>query len=116
MTCSADGSTPHGEPTTSRPGRPGGAPVRGLGRRRAGRLRDLPALEGATYAFDHTEVGPPFEGRGLADRLVTAALDEVRSRGGSVLPYCPYVRAWLEPAPGVRRPVPADQRERFDLA
>jgi predicted GNAT family acetyltransferase len=72
-------------------------------------------LEGSTYAFDHTEVGPPFEGRGLADRLVTAALDEVRSRGGSVLPYCPYVRAWLGRHPAYVDLVPADDRDRFGL-
>jgi uncharacterized protein len=72
-------------------------------------------LEGSTYAFDHTEVGPPFEGRGLADRLVTEALEAVRSRGGSVLPHCPYVRAWLGRHPAYVDLVPADDRERFDL-
>jgi len=72
-------------------------------------------LEGSTYAFDHTEVGPPFEGRGLADVLVTAALDEVRSRSGSVLPYCPYVRAWLARHPAYVDLVPADDRDRFGL-
>jgi uncharacterized protein len=72
-------------------------------------------LEGSTYAFDHTEVGPPFEGRGLADRLVTEALEAVRSRGGSVLPYCPYVRGWLGRHPAYVDLVPADDRERFDL-
>jgi predicted GNAT family acetyltransferase len=72
-------------------------------------------LDGGTWAIDHTEVGPPFEGRGLADRLVTEALDEVRSRGGSVLPYCPYVRAWLDRHPAYVDLVPADERERFDL-
>jgi predicted GNAT family acetyltransferase len=73
-------------------------------------------LEGSTYAFDHTEVGPPFEGRGLADALVTAALDEVRSRGGSVLPHCPYVRAWLGRHPAYVDLVPAAERDRFGLA
>jgi len=73
-------------------------------------------LDGSVYAFDHTEVGPPFEGRGLADRLVMAALGEVRSRGGSVLPYCPYVRAWLDRHPDYVDLVPSDQRGRFGLA
>jgi predicted GNAT family acetyltransferase len=73
-------------------------------------------LDGSVWAFDHTEVGPPFEGRGLADRLVTGALDDVRSRGGSVLPYCPYVRAWLGRNPAYVGLVPADERERFGLA
>jgi uncharacterized protein len=73
-------------------------------------------LDDSTWAFDHTEVGPPFEGRGLAGRLVTAALDEVRSLGGSVLPYCPYVRSWLGRHPAYVDLVPADERDRFDLA
>ena len=72
-------------------------------------------VDGNTWAFDHTEVGPPFEGRGLADRLVTAALDDVRARGGSVLPYCPYVRAWLGRHPAYVDLVPAGVRERFGL-
>jgi predicted GNAT family acetyltransferase len=72
-------------------------------------------VDDRTWALDHTEIGPPFEGQGLAARLVTAALDEVRSRGGSVLPFCPYVREWLGRHPAYVDLVPPHERDRFDL-
>ena len=52
--------------------------------------------DGAIIAFDHTEVGGEYSGLGLASRLVTFALDDVRSRGQRVRPYCPYVRAFIK--------------------
>lgn len=73
-------------------------------------------VETSTFAFDHTEVGPPFEGRGLAGRLVGEALDAARERGWSVQPFCPYVRSWLGRHPAYVDLVPPDERERFDLA
>ena len=59
------------------------------------RLKD----EGAVIAFDHTEVGEEFSGLGLASRLVEFALDDVRSKGQRVRPYCPYVRGFLKRHP-----------------
>jgi predicted GNAT family acetyltransferase len=50
-------------------------------------------------ALVHTEVDPAFEGRGLAAKLVAAALDDVRRRGLEILPLCPYVRSYLERHP-----------------
>jgi predicted GNAT family acetyltransferase len=43
----------------------------------------------------HTEVDPRFEGRGLADHLVTSALDDIRERGLQIVPICPYVAAFM---------------------
>jgi uncharacterized protein len=45
--------------------------------------------------FTHTEISPTFEGRGLASQLVRAALDDVRSRGITIVPRCSFVRSWL---------------------
>ena len=59
------------------------------------RLKD----EGAVIAFDHTEVGEEYSGMGLANRLVTYALDDVRSKGQLVRPYCPYVRGFIKRHP-----------------
>jgi redox-sensitive bicupin YhaK (pirin superfamily)/predicted GNAT family acetyltransferase len=56
------------------------------------RLKD----EGTVIAFDHTEVGDGYSGLGLASRLVTFALDDVRANGQRVRPYCPYVRAFIK--------------------
>jgi uncharacterized protein len=43
----------------------------------------------------HTEVVPAVEGRGVASRLVSAALDDIRARGLRVVPICPFVRHYL---------------------
>ena len=50
-------------------------------------------------AFVHTEVAPEFGGRGLAGTLVTEALADTRNSGLRIMPYCPYVSAWLKKHP-----------------
>ena len=52
-------------------------------------------VEGATV-FTHTEIDDAFEGEGIGSALVRDALDDVRRRGGSVVPLCPFVRSWIE--------------------
>ncbi|HSB22379.1 MAG TPA: GNAT family N-acetyltransferase [Burkholderiaceae bacterium] len=47
----------------------------------------------------HTETPPPLQGRGLAARVVRAALDHARARGLKVRPACSYVRAYLRRHP-----------------
>ena len=54
---------------------------------------------GDTYVFHHTEVDPDAGQSGLGGTLVRAALDEVRSRGGSVVPSCSFVAGWIERHP-----------------
>ena len=49
----------------------------------------------ALIAFIHTLIDPRFEGQGLGTLLVTEALSEVRSAGLAVLPFCPFVRAFI---------------------
>jgi predicted GNAT family acetyltransferase len=49
--------------------------------------------------FTHTIVEPEFEGRGIGSALVRHELDDVRSRGLKVLPYCPFVRAYIKRHP-----------------
>ena len=41
--------------------------------------------------IDHTGVPPEFEGRGIALRLVKAAIEDARSEGFKITPVCPYV-------------------------
>ena len=38
-------------------------------------------------------------GHGLGGTLVRGALDDVRARGGSVVPLCPFVRGWIDRHP-----------------
>jgi predicted GNAT family acetyltransferase len=45
--------------------------------------------------FTHTEVPPPFEGKGLAAKLVRMALDFARANHLRVVPLCPYVASFI---------------------
>jgi hypothetical protein len=57
------------------------------------------ARRGDTTVFTHTEVDPDAGQDGLGSTLVRAALDDVRSTGGSVVAQCPFVRGWVERHP-----------------
>ncbi|MGY1721990.1 GNAT family N-acetyltransferase [Blastococcus sp. SYSU DS0533] len=65
------------------------------------RVLGLAAYErrGDTLVFTHTEIDPDAGQSGLGSTLVRAALDEVRSRGGSVVPRCSFVAGWIERHP-----------------
>ena len=65
------------------------------------RVLGLAAYErrGDTVVFTHTEVDPDVGEDGLGSSLVRAALDDVRSKGGSVVPQCPFVRGWIDRHP-----------------
>ena len=47
----------------------------------------------------HTEIAEQFEGRGLGERLVAGALDDIRERGLQIVPLCPFVAAYLRRHP-----------------
>lgn len=53
-------------------------------------------------ALLHTEVPPAAEGRGVGSRLVKAALESARAEGLRVLPFCPFVKTYLERHPEYR--------------
>jgi uncharacterized protein len=71
---------------------------------------------GGVVTFIHTEVDPAFEGRGLGSALMQQALDDVRRRGLSVEPYCPFVRNYIAEHPSYLDLVPEAARDRFGLA
>ncbi len=50
---------------------------------------------GSTIALIHTEVPKALEGHGMAARLAKHALDEARTNGLDVIPFCPYVSAYI---------------------
>jgi uncharacterized protein len=66
-------------------------------------------------AFVHTEVDERLQGRGLADRLIRFALEDVRARGLAVLPFCPFVKAFIERHREFETLVPDTYREQFGL-
>jgi hypothetical protein len=47
----------------------------------------------------HTEVPKALGGHGIGGKLVLAALDKAVASGMTVVPLCPYARAWLERHP-----------------
>jgi predicted GNAT family acetyltransferase len=69
-----------------------------------------------SIVFTHTETMPGHEGRGVAKRLVTAALGQARQRGLSVVPVCPYVRKVIADNPSLYLDlVPRAARSKFGL-
>lgn len=56
-------------------------------------------LQGGTMVLTHTYVPPGLRGRGLAERLVRAALDHARASGLRAEPACSYVATFLERHP-----------------
>jgi predicted GNAT family acetyltransferase len=54
---------------------------------------------GRTVVFTHTEVDPSAEGHGVGGALARAALDDVRARGQSAVPLCPFIKSWIEGHP-----------------
>lgn len=71
--------------------------------------------DGDTYALPHTKVLPQFEGQGIGSRLVVGALEQIKERGGSVLPYCPFVPKVIRDHPELTDLVPEDQRAMFGV-
>jgi predicted GNAT family acetyltransferase len=73
------------------------------------RYRTQPGL----IALVHTEVARDAQGQGVGSRLVAGALDDIRAKGLSVMPLCPFVSAYLRRHPEQRdlvgrRPVGSD--------
>jgi uncharacterized protein len=66
-------------------------------------------------AFIHTLIDPRFEGQGLASELVRTVLSEARSHRLSVLPFCPFVRAYIADHTEYLDLVPEDMRAKFEL-
>jgi predicted GNAT family acetyltransferase len=66
-------------------------------------------------AFTHTEVDDRFEGQGLASKLVAFALGDARERGLAVLPFCPFVKGYIQRHREYLALVPAGRRGEFGL-
>jgi len=54
---------------------------------------------GGRFVFDHTESFPAFRRRGLAAKLVAAALEDVRQRKIGVVPSCWFVAEFIDENP-----------------
>jgi hypothetical protein len=58
-------------------------------------------LDDGTITLVHTEVEPAYEGRGLGNVLVAGAFDDLRLRGLTVVPLCPFVAKYVHRHPEV---------------
>jgi predicted GNAT family acetyltransferase len=67
-------------------------------------------------AFIHTETEPGHKGEGLGSRLVRSVLDTARADGLAVLPFCPFVRGFIQRHREYAELVPAGRRAEFGLA
>lgn len=72
-------------------------------------------LRSGLIAFVHTEVDERLRGHGLADRLIRFALEDARGRGLAVLPFCPFVKAFIERHREFEPLVPDVYRGQFGL-
>lgn len=57
-------------------------------------------LSNGVASFDHTEVQPRFNGRGLGTTLITGAFDQVRAAGQwKIRAVCPFVVVFVKRHP-----------------
>ena len=73
-------------------------------------------VENGTMALPHTEVDPSVAGRGIGSLLVAGVLAAARERGLTVLPYCSFVRHYIQQHPEHVDLVAEDDRPHFGLA
>ncbi|WP_266366853.1 GNAT family N-acetyltransferase [Tellurirhabdus rosea] len=52
-----------------------------------------------TLALTHTEVHPDLEGQGIGSRLVKSVLEYLEQHNLKMLPYCPFVEAYVRRHP-----------------
>jgi predicted GNAT family acetyltransferase len=73
-------------------------------------------VDGGTMTLPHTEVDPSLGGRGIGTALVAGVLDAARDRGLHVLPYCSFVRHFIQQHPDTVDLVAEADRPHFGLA
>lgn len=66
-------------------------------------------------AFTHTVVEPEFEGQGIGSALARGVLDAARERDTAVLPFCPFIRGYIQRHPAYLDLVPVQRRAEFAL-
>ena len=62
----------------------------------------------------HTQVLDEFEGKGVGSVLVRRVLDDIRARGGKIIPTCPFVAEYIRRHPENVDVVAAPFRAQFE--
>ena len=73
-------------------------------------------VENGLMTLPHTEVDPSMGGRGLGKALVSGVLEAARERGLHVLPYCSFVRHYIQQHPETLDLVADEDKPHFGLA
>ena len=73
-------------------------------------------VDNGLMTLPHTEVDPSMGGRGLGKLLVAGVLDAARERGLHVLPYCSFIRHYIQQHPEYVELVREADRPHFGLA
>ena len=71
--------------------------------------------DGDEYALPHTRIYSQYEGNGFGHELVRSALVQISERGGTVLPYCPFVPRVIRENPELTDLVREEERPTFGL-
>ena len=72
-------------------------------------------VDGTTMTLPHTEVDPSVGGQGIGTALVAGVLAAARARGLTVLPYCSFIRHYIQQHPEHMDLVAAEDRPHFGL-
>ena len=56
----------------------------------------FPETSPGIFVINHTFIDESLRGRGVASKLVQAAVDEIKKRSGQVQATCSYAKKWLE--------------------
>lgn len=83
----------------------------------AGRVVGLASyhVDDGVMTLPHTEVDPGVGGKGVGTALVAGVLAAARENGLEVLPYCSFVRHYIQQHPETIELVPSRERAHFGL-
>jgi uncharacterized protein len=70
-------------------------------------------LEGKRRVFTHVFITEEYRGRSLSSLLIRAALDDIRSAGGTLTNYCPVVGRFVDNHPAYTTIIDAAQPGRW---
>ena len=72
-------------------------------------------MAGGRHIFVHTEIDPTYTGKGVGSALARYALDDVQSKGGKIVPLCPFIAGWIEQHPEYRAIIDQALLDRINL-
>jgi len=60
----------------------------------------FPSISGSRVNIDHTYVDSSLRGQGIADKLMQAAVAELREKNLKAIATCSYAKVWFDSHPG----------------